>query len=66
MVPEKYLGFFQLNPMVPIVTAYRDILYAAEIPQISTLAHAFILGMALLVAGVLAFGALKKHFAEEL
>lgn len=66
IVPAKLLPVFYLNPMVPIVTAYRDILYYAKFPALGTLSSAFIFGVVILVLGFLAFGRLKRGFAEEL
>lgn len=65
-VPEKYRGLFQLNPMVPIIKAYRDILYFTNVPEMSTLIVSFLIGITFLVFGWLVFSKLKKHFAEEL
>lgn len=65
-VPESFRGIFNLNPMTPIIIAYRDILYYKQVPQIGTLLHGFIFSIVLLVVGWVVFGQLKKHFAEEL
>lgn len=65
-VPEKLLPVFYLNPMTPIIIAYRDILYYKKNPELSTLIHAFTLGIILLAIGVFTFSKLKRHFAEEL
>lgn len=66
MVPEQYRAIFNINPMTPIVTAYRDILYYKQIPQMSTLLHAGIMGLVLVIVGVLVFNRLQKNFVEEL
>lgn len=66
MVPEKMLPIFNLNPMTPIIIAYRDILYYKQVPKLQTLLHGFIFSLVLLVIGWNAFGHLKKHFAEEM
>lgn len=65
-VPKEIMTIFNINPMTPIVIAYRDILYYKRIPEISTLGHAFILGIVILIIGCFIFGRLKRHFAEEL
>jgi len=65
-VPEKILPIFNLNPMMPIIVAYRDILYYKQIPQMGTLLHAFLLGIIVLIIGCFAFSKLKRYFAEEL
>ncbi len=66
MVPDDILPIFNLNPMTPIIIAYRDILYYKQTPQLSTLLHALILGFIVLTIGCFAFSKLKRHFAEEL
>lgn len=65
-VPEKVRWIFNLNPMSPVITAYRDILYFGKIPELKTLLHAVVFGIIVLIIGVLVFGKLKRHFAEEL
>lgn len=66
MVPEKYQFLFNLNPMTPIVTAYRDILYYKQPPHLQTLALATLLGIFIVVVGSLLFNKLQKGFIEEL
>lgn len=65
-VPEQLMWVFNLNPMTPIIVAYRDILYYGRVPQLGTLIHATVFGLIVLVIGVLIFGKLKRHFAEAL
>lgn len=64
MVPEKLMPLFMMNPMTPVIMAYRDILYYKEFPQLSTLLHATVLGVGLLVIGFIVFNKLQKRFAE--
>ncbi len=66
MVPEELRSIFNINPMTPIIAAYRDILYYKRLPEIGNLLHGFVLSTILLVIGWLVFGRLKKHFAEEM
>lgn len=66
IVPENYLPIFMVNPMTPVILAYRDILYYAKVPELETLLHALILGLLVLLAGSLVFQKLQQHFAEEL
>lgn len=65
-VPEEVRTVFLLNPMTSVITAYRDILYYGQVPELQTLMHAFLLGVGLLIVGILVFGKLKRHFAEEM
>ena len=66
MVPEELRSIFNINPMTPIIVAYRDILYYKRLPEIGNLLHGFVLSTILLVIGWLVFGRLKTPFAEEL
>ena len=66
MVPEQLRGIFNLNPMTPIIIAYRDIFYYKQIPEIRTLVHGFVFSIILLVVGWFIFGKLKRHFVEEM
>lgn len=66
MVPERFLGIFYLNPMTPVILAYRDILYYKKAPDVATLLSAACFGTVLLLAGFLIFGRLKRRFAEEM
>ena len=66
MVPEQYVKLFYLNPMTSITIAYRDILYYGQVPQVSTLANAVLMGVAVLIIGQIVFSRLQRHFAEEL
>ena len=66
IVPERFMAIYLLNPMTPIILAYRDILYYGKVPRLTTLLHAVLMGIILLVIGFLVFGKLKRRFAEEL
>lgn len=66
LVPEQYMPLFNLNPMTPIIIAYRDILYYKRVPKLGTLIHAFALGVAVLIIGFVVFRKLQRNFAEEL
>lgn len=66
MVPASMLPVFNLNPMTPVIVAYRDILYYKQIPELSTLLHATVLGVVVLVVGIVVFRRLQRGFAEEM
>lgn len=65
-LPNSLLQLWNLNPMTPIINAYRDILYYKTTPQINTLVAAVVLGVVILVIGEIVFVKLQKGFAEEL
>lgn len=60
------LQIYMLNPMTPVVLAFRDILYYGKPADLSTLWLAVVLSVICLVAGFGIFGKLKRRFAEEL
>ena len=66
MVPEKYLSLYRLNPVTPVVNAYRDVLYYGKTPDLTTLLLATGIGLITIILGVLIFGRLQRRFAEEL
>ena len=66
IVPDKYRFLFDLNPMTPIIKAYRQILYEAKVPELKTLLTALTMGIIVLVIGWFVFAGLKRRFAEEL
>lgn len=66
IIPDEYKLLFSLNPMTPIIGAYRDILYESSVPELKMLLWAFVLGLIVLVIGWCAFSRLKRRFAEEL
>lgn len=66
IVPSGLMPIFNLNPMTPIIVAYRDILYYKQLPQLSTLLQGAALGSIVLIIGAILFRKLQKRFAEEL
>lgn len=66
MVPEDMQSFFMMNPMTPILIAYRDILYYKQPPQLQTLLYGYVFSVILLIVGFCVFHILNKHFVEEM
>ena len=66
MVPEHLLPIFNLNPMTPVVAAYRSILYYKTPPDFSTMASAVFWGVVFLLVGWFVFERLQRRFAEAL
>ena len=64
LVPDRFRTLFYLNPMTPIIGAYRDILYYKKVPDISTFSSGIIMGIAFLIMGWIVFDKLKRRFAE--
>ena len=66
IVPPRYLPIFNLNPMTHIIDCYRTVLYDKQVPDLTTLLWAAVLGVLFLLIGAVVFNKLQKHFAEEL
>lgn len=65
-IPLAFRQYYLLNPMSPLILAYRDILYHQIPPNGKHLLLALGLSLVIFVAGVLIFEKLQKRFAEEL
>ncbi len=65
-VPESWHKWYLLNPMAPLVLAYRDILYYQTAPQLRHLLIAFVSSILILSAGAFLFNRLQRRFAEVL
>lgn len=66
IVPEQYETLFRINPMTPVIEAYRSILYYGRIPDLQMLLTGLGEGALGLVVGLVVFELLKRHFVEEL
>ena len=66
MVPDWIKPYFNLNPMTPVINAYRDILYYKQVPHLLTLVQGLVLGIIVLIIGSISFRKLQRGFAEEL
>jgi len=66
LIPKRFLSIYMLNPMAPIIIAYREILFSAKQPDISNLGMAALLSMIVLILGIVVFTKLETRFAEEL
>lgn len=66
MVPDRYRSLYFLNPMTPIIVAYRKILYYKEGPEVMQLLQVGVVGIAGVLAGIIIFKKLQRRFVEEL
>lgn len=66
MIPEKFVRLFSLNPVTPIVLAFRDILYYGKAPNFAMLGVSLLTGLLMLIFGYIVFQLLQRNFAEEI
>lgn len=65
-VPDKLLGVWRLNPLTPIIDAYRDVLYYKVAPNLTSLVQATAIGVIFIVVGYILFRRMQRKFAEEI
>lgn len=58
--------YYIINPVTPLIVAYRDILYYKRIPDMLNLLYAFVWSIVILAFGIWFFKRKKRRFAEEL
>ena len=66
MFPVKFQSLLKLNPMVSIITSYRDIFFYKTAPNIPSLLTILVIGLVFLYICYKIFKKLEKGFAEEL
>lgn len=65
-VPDRLLGIWNLNPLTPIIDAYRDVLYYKVCPDLTSLIKATVIGFVFIVIGYISFRRMQRKFAEEI
>ena len=65
-IPKQFAFILNLNPMSHIITAYRDIFYYKQLPNLINLGIIFLVALIICILGYLIFTKLEKRFAEEL
>jgi lipopolysaccharide transport system permease protein len=65
-LPAAVRGWYNLNPMVPLIAAWREVLLAGRTPDMQSLTLITVLSLGLLWAGRAIFVAESHRFVEEL
>lgn len=65
-IPSSLLLLFRINPMMPLIEAYRDVLMFNKIPDTMGLLYVLLFSIGLLAIGYYIFNSLQKRFAEEI
>lgn len=63
-IPEKFIPIFNLNPMMPIINSYRNIVLFGVPPAWTSFIYACIFSVVIFVVGFLFFKSKSKHFAD--
>jgi lipopolysaccharide transport system permease protein len=63
-VPEKYIFYYNLNPVTVLITMYRTIILDGNFPRMIDIMYVFMVGLVLLLVGTVLFKKLSRRFAE--
>lgn len=64
LVPERLRPFYLLNPMAVIIDGYRSVLFKGVLPDLSYVAIAAAISLAVFMAGFFVFRKLEDQFAD--
>lgn len=65
MVPHEFQTLYRLDPIVPIILAFQDVIYYKREPNLDSLITIILVSIILLVLSYFLFNKLQKNFAEE-
>lgn len=65
-IPARYQSLFNLNPMMGIVNAYRNVLLWGVWPPLTSFTYAVVISLVLFFTGYAFFKAKSKYFADVL
>ncbi|MBW6518670.1 MAG: ABC transporter permease [ANME-2 cluster archaeon] len=63
-IPNKYLFYYNLNPITLLIKMYRAIILDGALPKMSDMIYVFMIGLVVLFMGTILFKKLSKRFAE--
>jgi lipopolysaccharide transport system permease protein len=66
MIPERYVVFYQYNPLAAVVLSMRNIMLEGQAPLAATLAKMVVVSFGILAVGMLVFRRLKPRFYEHI
>lgn len=66
LIPERYRFILAINPLVPLIQAYRDIIVYARTPDFSTLYFPLVVSVIILFMGYVYFKSKEDGFADRL
>jgi len=66
LVPEKYLFWYMLNPVTPIITTFRRALFGFGFFEIKYLLFSWVLSIAVFLLGLILFSRIERTFMDTI
>jgi len=64
IIPERFIPIFNLNPMMPLINAYRNTILYGVVPPWQSFFYATVISVGVFVAGYIFFKNRAKYFAD--
>jgi ABC-2 type transport system permease protein len=64
LIPPKFMPIFNLNPMMPIINAYRNVIIYGVLPPWQSFIYATVFSFAIFILGYFFFKGRAKYFAD--
>lgn len=66
IIPEAYRGWLVFNPLIPVITAYQDVLLYNRTPEFAGLAGTFAIGLLLSAFSLILFRKASPEMVDQL
>lgn len=66
MVPDKYLNIYFINPVAPVVEAFRFVLLGTGTVDISRLVYSLVFSIVVSVLGIVIFNRVERNFMDTI
>lgn len=66
IIPERYRGWLVLNPLIPIVTGYQDVMLYNRMPEWFGLGTSFLIGLVLSAFSLMLFRKASPEMVDQL
>jgi len=66
LIPQKFTTIFNLNPMMPIINAYRNVILYGVLPPLQSFSYAAIFSLVIFILGYLFFKNRARYFADAI
>lgn len=66
IIPEQYRAWLGLNPLIPLITSYQDVLLYDRMPEFAGLGTTFLIGLALSAFSLVLFRKASPEMVDQL